>query len=144
MHDDMLKLLDACIDRMLLTRERLAAARRVHPGERHTTVLAAIAAAEHFAAEATRTLTGPSADSLQSATALLPYTASRAYSLPAPHPHRPAAASSPHAGRPAAASSPHGGRSAAALSPHGGRPGAASSPQTSHSAAVVSPDSAAA
>jgi len=88
-HDDMLTLLDACIDRMLLTRERLAAARRVHPGERHATVLAAIAAAEHFATEATRTLTAPSPlqgpAGLTSGAVFLPHAGTRPNTTPAPH-----------------------------------------------------------
>ncbi|MEU4619279.1 hypothetical protein AB0G04_04760 [Actinoplanes sp. NPDC023801] len=56
MHDEVLTLFDDCIDRMLHLRGHLAATRRVHPGERHTTVLAAIEVAEHFASEARRTV----------------------------------------------------------------------------------------
>ncbi|MEV6302743.1 hypothetical protein AB0M02_25245 [Actinoplanes sp. NPDC051861] len=56
MHDEMLLLFDDCISRLLHLRSRLAATRRVHPGERHATVLAAIAEAEHFATTATATV----------------------------------------------------------------------------------------
>ncbi|WP_430788996.1 hypothetical protein [Actinoplanes sp. G11-F43] len=56
MHDEMLTHFDDCIAHMLLLRDRLAAARRVEPGERHATVLAAIAAAERFAVRADQTL----------------------------------------------------------------------------------------
>ncbi|GAA4951662.1 hypothetical protein [Actinoplanes utahensis] len=82
MHDDMLRLLDDCIERMLQARERLAAARRVQPGERHATVLSAIAAAQLFATEATRALPGPAA-----------HPASAAHPTPfhATHASRPAA-----------------------------------------------------
>ncbi|MFC7529966.1 hypothetical protein [Actinoplanes sp. GCM10030250] len=56
MHDDMLVLFDNCLARLLDLRDRLAATRCVRPGERHTTVLAAIAEAEHFASTATATV----------------------------------------------------------------------------------------
>ncbi|SDT48129.1 hypothetical protein [Actinoplanes derwentensis] len=59
MHDEMLSHFDDCIARMLLLRDRLSAARRVEPGERHETVLAAIAVAERFAHQADQTLTKP-------------------------------------------------------------------------------------
>ncbi|GIE34326.1 hypothetical protein Ait01nite_073710 [Actinoplanes italicus] len=57
MHDEMLALFDDCIARMLDLRGDLAATRRVHPGERHSTVLTAIEVASHFASEAGRTVT---------------------------------------------------------------------------------------
>ncbi|GGN71866.1 hypothetical protein GCM10010112_39520 [Actinoplanes lobatus] len=60
MHDEMMTLIDDCIARMTLLRDQLAASRRVQPGERHTTVLDAIAVAERFATEATRTVSPPS------------------------------------------------------------------------------------
>jgi hypothetical protein len=56
-HDEMLALFDDCIARMLHLRDDLAATRRVHPGERHSTVLTAIEVASHFASEAGRTVT---------------------------------------------------------------------------------------
>lgn len=56
MHDEMMVLFDDCIERMLRLRGQLAASRRVHPGERQATVFDAIEVAEHFAAEATRTV----------------------------------------------------------------------------------------
>jgi hypothetical protein len=55
-HDEMLALFDDCIARMLHLRGNLAATRRVHPGERHGTVLTAIEVTSHFAAEAGRTV----------------------------------------------------------------------------------------
>lgn len=57
MHDEMITLFDDCIAGLVLLREQLAATRRVEPGERYTTVLAAIAAAERFARHADQTLT---------------------------------------------------------------------------------------
>ncbi|HWS38880.1 MAG TPA: hypothetical protein VN408_39835 [Actinoplanes sp.] len=56
MHDEVITLFDDCIADMMLLRAELAASRRVEPGERHTTVLAAIAAAERFALQADQTL----------------------------------------------------------------------------------------
>jgi hypothetical protein len=55
-HDEMLALFDDCIARMLHLRDSLAATRRVHPGERHGTVLTAIEVTSHFATEAGRTV----------------------------------------------------------------------------------------
>lgn len=73
MHDEMLTLFDDCIAHMLILRDRLAAARRVEPGERQATVLAAIAAAEHFATAADRNLAGVRSSAL----VLTPGTATR-------------------------------------------------------------------
>ncbi len=56
-HDEMLTLFDDCITRMLQLRAHLAVSRRVHPGERHATVVSAIEVAARFASEATRTVT---------------------------------------------------------------------------------------
>lgn len=50
----MLALFDDCIAGMLKLRGDLAASRRVHPGERHRTVLTAIELASAFAGEAGR------------------------------------------------------------------------------------------
>ncbi|MEU4162409.1 hypothetical protein [Actinoplanes sp. NPDC026670] len=59
MHDEMLTLFDDCIERMLQLRAHLSASRRVHPGERHATVVSAIEVAARFASEATRTVSPP-------------------------------------------------------------------------------------
>lgn len=56
MHDEMLNHFDDCITHLLRLRDQLAAVRRVAPGERHETVLAAIAVAERFALRADQTL----------------------------------------------------------------------------------------
>ena len=59
MHDEVLTLIDGCVSRLLEARQELAAARRVHPGERRTAVLHAISAAEEFSAAAHRTVGEP-------------------------------------------------------------------------------------
>jgi hypothetical protein len=89
-HDEMLTLFDDCIERMLQLRAHLSASRRVHPGERHATVVSAIEVAARFASEATRTVSPPagptqpvaslaaSPDSVRPFPAVLPAVASPA------------------------------------------------------------------
>ncbi|BEL08047.1 hypothetical protein Q0Z83_062380 [Actinoplanes sichuanensis] len=100
MHDEMLTLFDDCIERMLQLRAHLSASRRVHPGERHATVVSAIEVAAHFASEATRTV------SLIDPPPAIPLALPRPAAVP-PAALRPAAAAVPPAAlRPAAAAVP--------------------------------------
>ncbi|MBB2946767.1 hypothetical protein FB565_006535 [Actinoplanes lutulentus] len=69
MHDQMLTLFDDCVSSLLLLRGDLAANRRVQPGERRSTALAAIAAAERFATLATQVVTDADRESARPAEA---------------------------------------------------------------------------